>query len=262
MTWRDEWNSYAQGHRVALIASGFAALVIVALVWRLNAAQGAQAEAARLESVARARADTTRMLRDSLGFQRLVIQQTQRRDDVDRALDEMRRALVTLSIAVATREVRNTPASAPTTETAGGVRHATFDARTTPYTVHAEVSVPPPPAPANLDLLRVSTDPFTFDARLGCTNKVNALGMRDAMLTLTNLPEWAKPTIAHVEQDPSVCPSPVLERDKSGDDRSRLALSLGGGYTFPQPAGRLFVGLTISKPIPCPKVLRGRVWGC
>jgi hypothetical protein len=262
MTWREQWAEFEHGHKVALVLSAVAALVIVFLLWRLDAAQGAEARAALAESVARAKADTTRMLRDSLGFQRLVIQQTQKSDAVDRELDEMRRALVSLSIAVATREVRNAPASAPTTETAGGIRHSTFDVRTEPYTVHAEVSVPPPPAPGVMDLLRVSTDPFNMGARLGCTNKVNPLGMRDAMLTLTDLPAWVKPTITHVEQDPAVCPSPVLQRDVSGDDRTRWALVAGYGATYPSPAARGFVGLALSKPIPCPKFARGRVPGC
>jgi hypothetical protein len=261
MTLREQWATFEHGHKVALVLSAVAALAIVFLLWRLDAAQGAEAKAALAESQARAKSDTTRMLRDSLGFQRLVIQQTQRGDATDQQLGEIRRALLQLAVTVATRSAQNVPASGPTTQNAAGDRHGDFHTRLEPYTVDAGVTLPTPPAPGRLDSIRIALDPIGLSARLGCTEKPNALGMRDAMLTV-QAPPWAKVGINHVEQDPSVCPSPVLMKDKSGDDRSRLALSIGYGYTFPQPAARAFVGVTISKPVPCPAIARGRVPGC
>lgn len=261
LTLREQWRALPTSHRGVVVAFSLAVLVVILLVWRLNAAHGAEARAALAESQARARADTTRALRDSLGFQRLVVQQTQRSDATDVQLGEIRRALLNLAVVVATRETRNVPASSATTENAAGERHATFDARAEPFTVHAAVTLPAPPAKGWLDTLRVSMDSIALTARLGCTTKVNALGMRDAMLTV-QAPPWAAVGIGHVEQAVDVCPSPVLQRDQSKDDRSRVALVAGYGYTYPSPAARGFVGIAIAKPLPCPKFLRGKVPGC
>jgi hypothetical protein len=260
MTWREQWDTFEHSHKTALILLAVAALAIVVLLWRVDALQGAEARAALAATNEKAARDTTRMLKDSLGFQRLVLQQVQKSDAVDQELGEMRRALLQLG-------VTNVAATTPTTQNASGTRFGTFDVDSAPYHLHAVVSLPVPPAKGAIDA-RFALDPFGLNARLGCTSKVNALGMRDAMLTvqpvdsLDRFISWAKVAISHVEQDPSVCPSPVLQKDVSSDDRSRWSLVAGWGYTFPQPAARTFVGLALSKPIPCPQVLRKRVPGC
>lgn len=253
----------AAGALVVLLA------LCAVLMWKLHSAQGAEARAALAESQARARADTTRELRRVITaqgdtvrqFQRLSVQQAQKADAIDKQLDQMRRALLNLSVQVAHVDVRGVASTTPTIENALLVRQTSFELRREPYTLKFAVSLPPPPARGVLDSLSIDLDVIKLSGRLGCTNKVNALGMRDASLTVSG-PTWATIAIEHVEQDPSVCPSPVLQRDLSADDRMRLAVVAGFGYTFPQPAARAFVGLAISKPLPCPALLRKRLPGC
>jgi hypothetical protein len=268
MSVRTAWATSSTTAKTIAIAFVIMLVVIIGLMWELNTARGADARAALAESQARAKADTTRMLRDSLGFQRLVIQQVQKSDAYDQELGEMRRALLQLGVLIATKSVTNREASSATTETASGARLGVFDVRQEPYTMHAVVTLPAPPAKGAIDA-SFALDPLGLSARLGCTSKVNTLGMRDALLTVKpvrpgtdSLVSWAKISIDHVEQDPSVCPSPVLQKDLSADDRSRLALVFGYGFTYPSPATRAFVGIAISKPLPCPALLRKRLPGC
>jgi hypothetical protein len=267
MSIREQWATFEHSHKAALIISGISAIVIVVLLWRVDALQGAEARAALAATNEKAAHDTTRMLKDSLGFQRLVIQQVQKSDAVDQELGEMRRALLQLGVTIAQRSVSNVAASTPTSQNASGTRFGTFDVDSTPYHLHAVVSLPVPPAKGAIDA-RFALDPFGLDARLGCTAKVNTLGMRDALLTvrpvdsLDRFIDWAKVAIHHVEQDPSVCPSPVLQRDLSADTRSRWSIFVGYGYTYPQPAARIELGVGLSKPLPCPAFLRKRLYGC
>lgn len=242
-------------------------IIIIVLMWRVGGLQGAEAKAALAATNEKALRDSTRKLADIVTkqgetlsvYQRLSLQQEQKSDAVDRQLDEMRRALLQFSVAIVQRTVRNAEGT-PTTETAEGARKATFDVRSEPYTLHERVTLPKPPAKGVIDSLAIALDRLDLAARLGCTNKVNALGMRDAQLTVTG-PTWAAVAISHVEQDPAVCPSPVLQKDLSADDRSRWSIYLGGGYSFPQGVSAQ-LGLGLAKPLPCPAFLRKRLVGC
>jgi len=267
MTLRDRISALPLVTRVLAGALIVLVIIVIVLLWQNGSLRGAEAKAALAATNEKALRDSTRKLTDIVTkqgetlsvYQRLALQQEQKSDAIDKQLDEMRRALLQFSVAIVQRTVRNAEGT-PTTETAEGARKATFDVRTEPYTLHERVTLPKPPAKGMIDSLAIALDRLDLAARLGCTNKVNALGMRDAQLTVTG-PTWASVAISHVEQDPSVCPSPVLQRDLSADDRSRLAIYLGGGYSFPQGFSAQ-LGLGIAKPLPCPAILRKRLPGC
>ena len=95
--------------------------------------------------------------------------------------------------------------SASTIET---VRSAFFDIRQEPYTVAAQVDIPPPPDSARIDL-RVAIDPIPIEARVTCS-RADAQGLKTASVSASS-PTWATVRFGRVEQSPDVCGSPALK---------------------------------------------------
>ena len=82
-------------------------------------------------------------------------------------------------------------------------RHATFDLRQPPYSVHAEVSMPKASDSVYL-ALRIRLDTTNVDARVMCTS-ADANGLRAASVE-AQTPRWLALRVRHVEQSPDVCP--------------------------------------------------------
>jgi hypothetical protein len=156
-----------------------------------------------------AAADSTRALHlrlEVLGeslrvVQRRAVQTEQRADALDRALGLERVARVRLAARVApiTRSARSDTVVGETSE---GERSAAFDVREAPYTVHAEVRLPPPPA-AGMMAVRVALDTLGLEVRVSCGVPGEA-GVRPATATVLG-PSWATIRMTKVEQSPDVC---------------------------------------------------------
>jgi hypothetical protein len=83
-----------------------------------------------------------------------------------------------------------------------GVRRAAFDLRQEPYTVHADVSLPEPPARGRMEV-SVELDTLALEVRVGC-GAAGAEGVRPASVTVVGA-AWALMRLSSVEQAPSVC---------------------------------------------------------
>jgi hypothetical protein len=225
-----------------LIRKAMAILLIVVAAFallqtgRLGNAQRHTAAAALAADTLQASADTTRALYievASLGeslraSQRRVIQVTQRADALDRTLglervvrDSMRVTITGLS-AHARSDTVFVDSTYGERRTAlrgafGGAREAderraVFDLRSAPYTVHADVALPPPPSAGRMDV-RVDLDTLALDLRVGC-GAANASGVRPASVT-TIAPAWASVRLERVEQAPGVCAADVQHPGRS-----------------------------------------------
>jgi hypothetical protein len=142
------------------------------------------------------------VLEDSLrAAQRRAIQVEQRADKLDATLKLERVAREQLEASVVA--LRTTVRSDTVYMTrADSARHAAFDVRHAPYTVHADVSLPEPPARGRMDV-SVELDTLALDVRVGCGAAGNE-GVRPASVTVVR-PAWALMRLSRVEQAPSVC---------------------------------------------------------
>jgi hypothetical protein len=220
------------------------ALALGVQSWRLRRAHRATAEQALAADTLRAHHDTSRaaalsardsarILGDSLAARaRLVLQLRQESDALDRALGQERIARQDLTATVRALRAR-VPASGPTDEDPeSGDRQAHFDVRSPPYTVSADVRLPPPPGRGDM-AVAVTVDPAAIALRLGCGDP-NAAGIRAATATATG-PTWLALTIGRVEQTPDLCRSPALvERSRGLPWWKRYAphVSVGWGGTL------------------------------
>lgn len=243
------------GARVAAVLAAIV-LVLVFMLWR---SERGRAEAVLARVNAEARADTSRTLAgkaldearklygDSVAVvTRLVVQERQRSDGLDRELRQTRVALASLTVAVRNLDARvgssggtiETPR--PPGEGGGTVRSASFDVREAPYTVHADVTLPPAPEPGRL-AVKVSLDTARIALRLGCSGKSDA-GIRSAQATAV-APEWLAVNLSRVEADPVVCNGDALGL-KVGPVgflewlRNRVAVSVGPSYGVFWDVGR------------------------
>ena len=239
----------------------FVAVVIGSLIQtrRLEESQQVVSTVAlRADSLAAAR-DSTRVIHiegvvagDLMVVQRRALQAEQRADSLDRALGQVRAGWAQFRTAVrglsAVAKSETVYVSAP-----DSARHATFDLRQEPYTLHAAVEAPPVPAPWTM-VARVDLDTIAMDARVGC-RRADREGVRSAALTVV-APTWASVRIGRVEQSPEVCtsPDPVA---RSGTRAlfhgvvGRLGISVGYGIAR-QASGAVVAG---------PGVVAGiRVW--
>lgn len=217
-------------------------LVVLALVllagaialqtWRLGRAEARAQVAALARDSAEAAADSTRAASarvqallgaELVAVQRRAVQQRQRADSLDRALELERRARVLVElradslVAVATAAV--------TADSADSVRRARFEVREPPYTATADVALPRPPATGHLSL-RVGLDPAPLEIRIGCGTPRE--GIRPATVTAVG-PRWLSLELASIEQDPVVCqvPAGLPQKKKSLPWREGLILLLG-----------------------------------
>jgi hypothetical protein len=136
--------------------------------------------------------------------------------------------------------------------TGDGVRRAAFDLRQEPYTVHADVSLPEPPAAGRMDV-SVELDTLALDIRVGCgdagskgARPERSEWVRPASVTVV-APAWALMRLARVEQAPSVCsaaPSATESGRWSGLLRFAERFGVSAGYT----AARSSTGTVVAGP--------------
>ena len=128
--------------------------------------------------------------------------------------------------------------------TGDSVRHAAFDTRQTPYTVHADVSLPEPPAVGRMDV-SVELDTLALEVRVGCGDALSE-GVRPASVTVVG-PAWAVMRLSKVEQAPSVCSAPPRGTDGqrwSGLVRLVERFGVSAGYA----AARTSTGTVVAGP--------------
>jgi hypothetical protein len=220
---------------MAILLIGVAAFALLQTSRLANAQRNATAAALAADTL-QASADTTRALyidvaalAESLRVsQRRVIQVTQRADALDRSLglervarDSLRTTITSLQARVRSDTVfvdRAYGERRPALRGAvGGAREAderraAFDLRSAPYTVHADVTLPPPPAAGSMDV-RVDLDTLALEMRIGC-GAAGANGVRPASVT-TVAPSWASVRLERVEQAPGVCAADVQHPGRS-----------------------------------------------
>jgi hypothetical protein len=154
-----------------------------------------------------------RLLGDSLRLvEKRVVQIAQKADVLDDVLHRERVAKYELNATI--ESLRQSIAAASTTSAHGDARSATFNVRQEPFTVSAEVEMPPPPDSATL-YMRIHVDPLNVLARVTCS-PADPNGVRMANVS-TASPPWADVKLAQLEQTPEVCNSMAI----SQPDRAR-----------------------------------------
>jgi hypothetical protein len=182
------------------------------------------------------------LLGDSLQLvEKHALQVAQRGDALDRALGRERRARYALDASVdSLHRVASTPVAVNHDD---GIWMARFDIREPPYTVQADVSMPPPPDSARI-ALRVSIDAIPIEARVSCS-PANEDGIRTATVTASS-PPWATVRFGRIEQSPELCTSPALVRGRTPHRLVRFTpLVIGGGRVVATDGSNrwgLFVG--------------------
>lgn len=184
---------------------------------------------------AEAKLDTTRRLTSRLlgdtarAYQRLVVQERQRQDDLDRELRLTRVALVSVTTSIRRLEARDV--GGVTTTLPDSSQETRFLVREPPYTVDARIAHRSVTEP-RLSALDVSLDSARIGARLSCGDRTGLV--RPASLTLTT-PTWLTARIDSVSQSPEVCsPPPRSTR--------RLSLGVTLGYSAVLDSGRVHHG--------------------
>jgi hypothetical protein len=240
-----------RGSWVAVVGLAIALVVTVRVEeYRMQRAREQAAELAMRASNVAAERDSTRdvamtnrrvagLLGDSLRMaERMVVQVTQRADELDQALGSERLARYRMEVGVA--GARTAAATMPAADSVAEVRRARFTVRQEPYTVLAEVSIPARPDSARIDLA-VALDPIHVEARVSCSVP-DSLGVRSASIAAAT-PAWASVKFDRVEQAPELCAQ--LTPPRSGIIRRLLGsipLVAGVGLT-PGARWGLFLGL-------------------
>jgi hypothetical protein len=247
-----------------ILAVVIGVLLLVLVRWevsRLSESQRMEARAAQAvlaQDTAEAARDTSRALHiegvlgDSLrAAQRRAMQVEQRADRLDATLKLERVARERLEASVlALRATVKSDSAVEDTRGVGvrrsmgdSVRRAAFDLRQEPYTVHADVSLPEPPARGRMDV-SVELDTLALEVRVGC-GAAGGEGVRPASVTVVG-PAWALMRLSRVEQAPSVCSAPphATERERWSALRrfvERFGVSMG--YAAARtPTGTVFAG--------------------
>jgi type II secretory pathway pseudopilin PulG len=205
-----------------IIAIVVGVVLLVLLRWvvgRMDENQRAEARVAQAvlaQDTVDAARDTSRalsiegVLGDSLrAAQRRAVQVEQRADKLDATLklervarEQLEASVVALRATVKSDTVYVTRGAGVGRSAGESMRHAAFDTRQAPYTVHADVSLPEPPAPGRMEV-RVELDTLALDVRVGCGD-AGSEGVRPASVTVVG-PAWALMRLSRVEQAPSVC---------------------------------------------------------
>lgn len=143
-------------------------------------------------------------------FQRRALQSELRADELDERLQEESRARLAAELQIDSLRAR---AEAPVVvDTVTDTRSASFDVRQEPFTVAAQVRLPPPPAPGEMDV-SVDVDPIGLGVRLTCGETDGRV--RPASVLLTT-PEWLTARVDSVRQDPEVCNPGILDGPDDG----------------------------------------------
>jgi hypothetical protein len=206
--------------------------------------------AAQRDSTRNAAIDNQRVahvLGDSLKVAEIrVVQVTQHNDALDKALGRERVARYVGDISVdSLRRVVHAMSADVQRSEAGSlqtVRTAFFDIRQEPYTVAAQVDIPPPPDSARIEL-RVAIDPIPIEARVSCST-ADGQGVKTASVSASS-PTWATVRFGRVEQSPGVCGSPGLEssvQSRRGLLSRRFVLGVGRALTPNGWRWAMFVG--------------------
>jgi hypothetical protein len=209
-----------------LVLALVAALVLTVRIeeWRLAAQRRRAAVGMLAESNRSAERDTTRdvalqnarvarLLGDSLRLvEKEVLQVAQKRDALDAALGRERAARYAAIVVVDSVErliaAANAAIPAPGFAASREVRAARFDLRQEPYTIIANVAMPPPPDSATLQV-KISVDPIAIVARVTCADIGS--GAREASVSVET-PAWVRVRLGTVSQTPDVCArSPARE---------------------------------------------------
>src|SRR4029077_20257174 len=132
-------------------------------------------------------------------------QVSQKRDALDAALGRERAARYA-AVAVVDSVERliaavNAAIPAPDALVSREVRAARFDLRQEPYTIVANVAMPPPPDSATLQV-KVLVDPIPIVARVTCTDIGS--GAREVSVSVET-PAWVRVRLGTVSQTPDVC---------------------------------------------------------
>jgi len=222
-------------------------VIVAGMVWarlaRLaRARDDARAAAGLVRDSLAAAADTTRVLHLHLAalgesltvVQRRAVQTGQRADGLDRALgaERVARVRLTAQVVALARTVRSDSAGS---DGSSGERAAVFDVRDAPYSVHAEVRLPPPPAVGTMAVL-VQVDTLALELRISC-GETDRGGVRPAMATVVG-PAWAAVQLQRVEQAAEVCATSTRGRDAARGLAAvrrwmaeRVGVSVGLGVT-------------------------------
>jgi hypothetical protein len=149
------------------------------------------------------------LLGDSLRLvEKRVVQIAQTADVLDDALHRERVAKYALNATI--DSLRRSSVAVTTTSPQGDTRSATFNLRQEPFTVNAQVDMPPPPDSATL-FMRIHVDPLNVQARVTCSSP-DRDGVRVANVSTAASP-WAEVKLGQVEQAPEVCNSETRRRE-------------------------------------------------
>jgi hypothetical protein len=192
------------------------------------------------------------VLGDSLrAAQRRALQVEQRADKLDATLklervarERLEASVVALRTTVKSDTVYITRSEGVGRSGGDSVRKAAFDVRQAPYTVHADVSLPEPPAPGRMQV-SVELDTLALDVHVGCGDAGNE-GVRPASVTVVG-PAWALMRLSRVEQAPSVC-SPVLRATQSERWSGLLRFVERFGVSVGYAAARSSSGTLVAGP--------------
>jgi hypothetical protein len=153
------------------------------------------------ERVARLLGDSLRMV------EKQVVQVREKHDALDRALGRERLARYAVT-AVVDSLIRVAASAESVVRDPHDVRAAKFALRQEPYTIVAEVEVPPPPDSAKMRV-KVAVDPIPIVARVACSDVGG--GAREASVSVET-PPWVSVRLGTVAQAPEVCArSPARE---------------------------------------------------
>jgi hypothetical protein len=183
-----------------------------------------------------------RLLHDSLRLaERLVVQKTQRQDELDRAL--RRERIARFGASVTTDSLSMTSRGEVATSQADGmrsVRRASILIRQAPYTLTAEVRLPDVPDTGVMSV-HVVLDTLHLETRIGCAGP-DANGIRQATVSAMG-PKWATVRFDRVEQSAELCASPTLVQARRRHSwLSGIPLVLGAGPVLDQ-TGRVSLGV-------------------
>ena len=177
-----------------LVALGLFLAMALAIRHYQSVARSNGLRADSLEAVA----DTTRLLATRAGdvWARRLLQSELKADSLDKALKLKPKVVIRTEVVVDTlREYVTAPVIGDS------IRFAQFHVRRDPFTVDADVILPPPPDNGSLSV-RVALDPFTLGVRVGCGPRTG--GVRSATATV-EAPPWASISLDRVQGTPDVC---------------------------------------------------------
>lgn len=186
-----------------------------------------------------------RLLHDSLRLvERLVVQQVQQQDELDRARRRERIARFSASVIGGSLSASSRGVvEANQLEAGRSVRRARFLVRQMPYTLIAEVGLPEAPDTGVMSV-HIALDTMHLETRIGCAAP-DGNGIRDATVSVTG-PRWAAVRLDRVEQSPELCASPALQARQKHSRLGDIRLVVGAGPALDR-YGRVnlsvFVGL-------------------